>query len=226
MPAMSNIDSNVLNSLNSTTGAAGGAAKAAELQESFMTLLVAQLKHQDPMNPMENAEMTSQIAQINTVSGIAELNTTLAGINDQIDASQTLQAASLIGKGVLVPGDRVLAGAEGSTTPIGIELASPADAVTVTIYGGSGEVVRRFEPFPMSAGVETLTWDGTMGDGTLAPEGAYRVGVEATAEGDRVDSTVLNYAMVSGISTGDDGPLLDLGGISGQVALDEIRKIL
>lgn len=225
MPATSSIDPNVLNSLNATS-AAGSNARALELQESFMTLLVAQLKHQDPMNPMENAEMTSQIAQINTVSGIAELNATLAGINDQIDAGQTLQAAGLIGKGVLVPGDRVLAGEEGQTTPIGIELVQPADAVTVTIYSGSGEVVRQFEPLSLDAGVESLVWDGTLQDGTLAPEGAYRVGVEATADGSPVDVTVLNYALVSGISTGEDGPMLDLGGISGPVALEDIRKIL
>lgn len=217
------IDGNVLNALNGKMPTGGGAS--ADLQDSFMTLLVTQLKNQDPMNPMENAEMTSQLAQINTVSGIAELNETLAGINNQIDAGQTLQAAGLIGKGVLVPGDRVLAGEEGQTTPIGIELASSADEVTVSIVSESGEVVRTFEPFSMSPGVETLQWDGRLSDGSVAPEGAYRVVVSAKLDGTNVPSKTLNYALVSGVSPSEQGPLLDLGGISDQVTLADIRQI-
>jgi flagellar basal-body rod modification protein FlgD len=38
---------------------------------------VAQLKNQDPTNPMQNNELTTQLAQISTVSGIEKLNTTL-----------------------------------------------------------------------------------------------------------------------------------------------------
>ena len=45
-------------------------SQSEELRNSFMTLLITQLQNQDPLKPMENAEMTSQIAQINTVSGI------------------------------------------------------------------------------------------------------------------------------------------------------------
>lgn len=218
------IDSSVLNSLNGSAPTSGG--KGADLQDSFMTLLVTQLRNQDPMNPLENAEMTSQLAQINTVSGIAELNDTLAGINNQIDTGQTLQAAGLIGKGVLVPGDRVLAGEEGTTTPIGIELDSAADAVSVSIVSASGEVARRFEPFSMSAGMETLQWDGRLDDGSLAPEGAYRVVVDASLDGTSIPSNTLNYALVSGVSPGESGPLLDLGGVSEPVSLEAIRRIL
>lgn len=224
MNGINPIDSSVLNTVNGVM--ASGADKSADLQDSFMTLLITQLKNQDPMNPMENAELTSQLAQINTVSGIAELNETLAGINNQIDTSQTLRAAGLIGKGVLVPGDRVLAGAEGVTTPIGIELAAAADRVAVSIVSASGEVVRSLPPFSLSAGVETLRWDGRLADGTLAPEGAYRVVVDASRDGSSVAHNTLNYALVSGVSPGDQGPLLDLGGVSDQVTLDEVRQIL
>ena len=36
----------------------------------FMTLLVTQLKNQDPMNPLDNAQLTSQLAQLSTVTGV------------------------------------------------------------------------------------------------------------------------------------------------------------
>ncbi len=52
-----------------------------ELSNIFLTLLVAQLKNQDPTNPMKNNELTSQLAQINTIQGIEKLNTTLGSIS-------------------------------------------------------------------------------------------------------------------------------------------------
>lgn len=219
------IDSGVRGALNATGANSRGGG--ADLQDSFMTLLVTQLRNQDPTNPMENAEMTSQLAQINTVSGIQDLNHTLEGITGQLDAGQVLQAAGLIGKGVLVPGDRVLVGEEGSATPFGIELEEPAGEVRITIRDGNGEVVRRFEPFAMDAGVDSFTWDGVTDDGTTAPQGAYSVSVEAVSDGEARGGVALNYALVNGVSLdGRGAPLLDLGGISEPVGLDDIRQIL
>lgn len=222
--AVNAIDQGVVSALNSGTGGTRSAGR--ELQDSFMTLLVAQLQNQDPLNPLDNAEMTSQLAQINTVNGIAELNQTLAGINQQIDEGRTLQAASLIGKGVLVPGDRILVGDEATTTPVGIELPRSADSVQVTIVSASGQVIRSFEPFSMQAGVRALNWNGRMQDGTAAPPGAYRAVVQASSGDQAVNATVLNYALVSGVTNSDRGPLLDLGGVAEQISLDDIRQIL
>lgn len=221
--ASNTIDSSVLSALNQTSGSQ---STSADLQSSFMTLLVTQLKNQDPLNPMDNSQMTSQLAQINTVSGIQTLNETLQGINGQIDAGQTLQAAALIGKGVLVPGDRVLVGEDGTTTPFGLELGQAADDVQVSIVDGAGKEVRSFDLGALDAGVQSFSWDGLLDDGTQAPQGAYKVVVKATSGGNDMDTTSLNYALVSGISSGDDGPLLDLGGITDQVKLADIRQIL
>ena len=46
---------------------------AKEQSDRFLTLLVTQMKNQDPLNPMDNAQITSQMAQISTVSGIDKL---------------------------------------------------------------------------------------------------------------------------------------------------------
>ncbi len=224
------IDTSVLNSLNQTTGASANKASATgDLSDSFMTLLVTQLKNQDPMNPMENAEMTSQLAQINTVNGIQDLNKTLEGITSQIDAGQTLQSAALIGQGVLVPGNRVLKEGE-ATTPFGVELEQPADEVTITITNDTGEVVRSFSADDigaLDAGVQSFTWDGTLQDGkTQAADGSYKLAIQASQGGEPISVTALNYAQVGGVVTTDSGPRLDLGAISGQVGLDAVRQIL
>ena len=40
------------------------ATSATQIQDRFLTLLVTQLKHQDPLSPMDNAQVTSQLSQI------------------------------------------------------------------------------------------------------------------------------------------------------------------
>ncbi|MEX1198442.1 MAG: flagellar hook assembly protein FlgD [Pseudohongiellaceae bacterium] len=207
---------------------AGGGGTAQELRDSFMTLLVTQLQNQDPLKPMENSQLTSQLAQINTVNGIDSLNDTLNGITSQIETGQSLQAAGLIDKGVLVPGNRLLVGDEGVATPFGVDLEKPASELNIRILSGDGQVVRRMTQGATDAGVESIHWDGRLDGNEVAPAGAYRVEIEAlTEDGSVVESNALNYAVVSGISTGNEGGVrLDLGGISEQVRLQDVRQIL
>ena len=87
------------------TAALGGAVSAADTEQRFLKLLVTQLNNQDPLNPMDNAELTSQLAQMSTVSGIEKLNATVSSLAAQSGASQVLQSASLIGYNVLSPGN-------------------------------------------------------------------------------------------------------------------------
>ena len=73
--------------------------------ERFLKLLVAQMQNQDPLSPMDNAQVTSQMAQINTVSGIEKLNLTVQGLSSQFAQLQAVQGASLVGHDVVVPGN-------------------------------------------------------------------------------------------------------------------------
>jgi len=221
-------NSQVLNQVNGTssTSTSGTSTTAADLQSNFMTLLVTQLKNQDPLKPLENSELTSQLAQINTLDGIESLNTTLKSITGQIDAGQMMQATSLVGHSVLVPGDRLLVGDSAATTPFGFELGSAADSVTVSILDGSGNVVRQFDLGAMQAGVESFSWDATLTNGGQAPSGSYRVKIEATSEGKAVTSTALTYGEVGSVASSAKGPLLDLGATLGRVELQDVRQIL
>lgn len=215
--------------INSTsgTGSASGSTSQ-DLQNSFLTLLVAQLKNQDPTNPMQNNELTTQLAQINTVSGIEKLNTTLGSISGQIDNSQSLQASNLIGRGVMIPGTNVLAGSKDgvvTTTPFGVELEQAADKVTATITDSNGVAVRTIEIGGLTAGVHAFTWDGSLEAGGHAPDGAYTVTITATNGGASVVATPLSYAIVNGVTKGSDGSKLDLG-LAGTTTLDQVRQIL
>lgn len=219
-------------STGATTTATSGSlttSNASDLQSSFLTLLVAQLKNQDPTNPMDNSQLTSQLAQISTVSGIEKLNTTLGSISGQIDNSQSLQATSLIGHGVMIPGSVVLAGSDtdgnASTTPFGVELTQAADKATATVTDASGKVIRTMDLGSLTAGVHTFTWDGTAVDGSTVPDGAYNVSIAASTNGTQLVAQPLKFALVQGVTKGSSGNLLDLG-TYGTTTLDEVRQII
>ncbi|OCA54071.1 flagellar hook assembly protein FlgD [Photorhabdus namnaonensis] len=201
-----------------------------ELNSNFMKLLVAQMKNQDPTNPMKNNELTSHLAQINTLAGIEKLNTTLGSIVGQINNNQPVQASALIGRGVMIPGDTILVGSNKengsvSTTPFGIELARPADSVKVTIIDKQGGVVRQIDIGALEAGVHNFTWDGTKEDGAIAEDGAYRITIAASYQGEQRVFQPLRFATVNGVTRDADGAKLDLGRI-GAVTMDQIRQIL
>ncbi|WP_039058066.1 flagellar hook assembly protein FlgD [Enterobacter sp. Bisph1] len=207
-----------------STTSATGTNSASDLQGSFLTLLVAQLKNQDPTNPLQNNELTTQLAQISTVSGIEKLNTTLGSISGQIDNSQSLQATSLIGHGVMIPGQTVLVGKE-TSTPFGVELTQAADKVTATVTDKSGTVVRTMDIGGLTAGVHTFSWDGKQTDGTAAPDGSYKVTIAASSGATQLVAQPLQFAMVQGVTRGDKGSTLDLG-TYGTTTLDEVRQII
>jgi len=206
---------------------------ANETQERFLTLLVTQLQNQDPLNPMDNAEVTSQIAQLSTVNGITQLNNTLLALSGQIDVSQSMQAAALIGKGVLVPGEKIKLGSDPDdpsireSTPFGVDLMSGASKIVVTIVDSNGKAVRDIELDPQeNAGVLSLDWDGKDNNGMDVPDGAYRIKVKASdAEGEEVAAETLTYGKVGSVAYTAEGLRLDLG-LAGPVSLLDIRKVM
>src|SRR5262245_34581480 len=117
---------NVAGLTDTTAGANNSITSAQDLNDRFLKLLVAQMNNQDPLNPMDNAEVTSQMAQINTVTGINGLNDTVNQLLGQFATLESMQAAQLTGRNVLVPGS-TLALSSGGTATGGANLSLPAD---------------------------------------------------------------------------------------------------
>lgn len=195
---------------SATSAAAGlGGASAAEQQDRFMKLLVAQMKNQDPLSPMDNAQMTSQIAQINMVGGIEKLNGTVESLLASFSALQAQSAAQLPGRDVLVAGTAM--SLAGGAAKGGVELAKAADTVNVDILDAGGNTVRTLSLGASGAGVRGFTWDGLRNDGKAAPDGSYRLRVKATAEGKAVDAQALAAARVQSVANSAAGVQVDLG---------------
>src|SRR6185312_4290583 len=113
--------------------AAGGtnSSDAVGSQNYFLKLLVAQMNNQDPLNPMDSAQVTSQMAEINTVQGIQTLSTQLSQLLATVGSSQSIQDTALVGQQVLVPGNTI--NLSGTSAQAAVGLAQAATQVTVTI---------------------------------------------------------------------------------------------
>lgn len=224
---MSNIGSD--NTVSSALSAAMNPKTAtnttstSDVQDRFMKLLVTQMQNQDPLNPMDNAQVTSQMAQLSTVSGIDKLNATVSSLQSNYQSGQTLQATSLIGRGVLALGSDVTL--SGGKAVLGVELPSAADNVTVTIRDAAGKAVHKISLGPQQAGALPLTWDGATDAGAAAADGQYRFDVTATSGGAAIKPTALSFAQVGSVSANGSGVRLNLAG-GGSATLSDVRQIL
>ena len=122
-----------------TQAASSTGTSVQDMSQNFLKMLTVQLQNQDPLNPMDNAQVTSQIAQINTVNGVEKLNQTMTTMAQQFSAMQTMQGAMLVGRQVMVDGNQVVAQngvAQGMVT-----LDANAASLKVDVLDRSGNVV-------------------------------------------------------------------------------------
>lgn len=208
---------------NATAAATAASSQLAATQDRFLTLLVTQLQNQDPLNPMDNSQVTSQMAQLSTVSGINQLNATVQALSASMAAAQSLQATSMIGHAVLVPGNQIaMAGGKSNAA---VELSQAADSVTVTIADAKGNAVRTLRLGAQDAGIVDFQWDGKDESGTTLADGAYTYTASAVLGGTKSTPTTLTYGLVNNVSLTSGVAQLNVGNL-GDVALDAVRRIL
>jgi len=194
-----------------------------EAQDRFLKLLVTQMQNKDPLNPLDNAQVTSQLAQLSTVTGIDKLNSTLESLISNSTANNSLQSANLIGRGVLAQGNAIsLADEKGI---MGVEFSGPVDAAQVIIKDSSGNVVHTVNLGAQEAGPIPLLWDGTTTDGGKAAYGNYTFEVKATLAGSAVATTPLQFGVVTAVTTNSDGAKLSVPGL-GSLNPSSIRQVL
>ncbi|MBT8623094.1 flagellar hook assembly protein FlgD [Polynucleobacter paneuropaeus] len=173
------------------------ASSASQIQDQFMTLLVAQMKYQDPTNPMNSAEMTSQMAQISTVDGVNKLNDSMNSLLTQMQTNEAYQASSMVGKSVMVPGN-TLNLTQGQAN-FGVQLSAPASSLKVNVLNAAGQTVNVLTYGAEPAGTVPLSWNGKDAAGNQLPDGNYTFQLAANVAGQNVNPTGLTVASVTGI---------------------------
>jgi flagellar basal-body rod modification protein FlgD len=216
------IDPTLLSSVNGTQGSSAAKASTAETRDRFLSMLVAQMRNQDPLNPLDNAQVTSQMAQLSTVEGIEKMNKTLAALAENFGADQLAQAAGLIGHKVLVGGNTIsLADGVGS---FGLNLQAPAETVTISIRDAAGQLVSTVDAGALAAGQHLFEWDGMDDAGVAMPAGSYRVEATAGRGKDALALETLSSGSVQGVSRGERGIELNVEGL-GKTAYADVRHI-
>jgi flagellar basal-body rod modification protein FlgD len=203
--------------------ATSNATQIGVTQDRFLKLLITQMKNQDPLNPMDNAQVTSQMAQLSTVTGIDKLNSTVEALSASMLASQSLSAVSMIGHPVLVAGTQI--NLLNSQADAAVELPQPADNLTVTISDASGKVVRTLNMGAQQGGIANILWDGRTDAGLSATDGKYSLSAVSTLGGMKSDATTLSYGMVNSVAQSQNGVTVNVGQL-GEISLNSIKKIL
>lgn len=217
------VNSSTAASVATPVFAATAANDIGATQDRFLKLLVTQMKNQDPLNPMDNAQVTSQMAQLSTVTGIDKLNSTVQALSSSMLASQSLQAVSMIGHVALTDGNRMEL-ANGSAFG-GVELPDPADKVTVQITDASGALVRTLQLGAQDSGIVDFKWDGLADNGSTAADGKYIFTAVSELSGKQTNASTLSYGLVSSVAQSSKGVTVSIGN-QGEFGLNAIRKIL
>jgi flagellar basal-body rod modification protein FlgD len=181
------------------------------------------MKNQDPLNPMDNAQVTSQMAQLSTVTGIDKMNATLQALTASLSSNQTVQAATMIGHGVLVPGSDVQL--SGGAAYGGVELAQSVGTMNVAIYDQAGALVRSINLGAQPSGLVNWQWDGRDDKGAVVADGSYKFTVDAQQAGAAVTATALQFGMVNSVKQDAQGVSLSVGSLN-DVALSQVRQII
>jgi len=146
-------------------------------RDAFLTMLVAQLKNQDPLNPMESTDFTAQLAQFSNLEQMFQVNDTLEGIQGIMNTRAQDNVIDYIGKQVTCEDD-VLIKSDDSSMGGFFTIDAPAEA-EIIIYDSLGQEVRRIFAGHLDAGTYGIEWDGKDNQGISAADGAYQFEVIA-----------------------------------------------
>ena len=173
-------------------------------QSDFIELLVAQVKNQDPSKPMDSSEFMSQLAQFSVVSGVEDLNTSFESLSLNLTSNQSMQAAGLVGREVLVPGgEGVLVAGSGMSGQI--ILPAQANDINLKIFNAQGVQVRELVLGSGERGELKFKWDGFDDNGDASVEGVYTITAEALISGNREAMDVSLETRIDSISLSQDG---------------------
>jgi len=211
-------------------------------QEDFMDLMLAQMNHQDPFKPMENGEFLSQMAQFSAVSGLKDIKDSFKSLADTMQSNQALQAASMVGRKVLVPGNsfRINPGST-SNKPFevqaSVDLKVATDQLMVNIKNSKGEVVKEIDLGSQSEGKIDFKWDGKVeseqdftegsSESEMSHPGTYTIEAYVSIDDKKQGADTFVYDMVDSVSVGHAGQPMTLNlSNAGQAKMSEVLKIM
>ncbi len=203
------------------SAAASARVKLSSDFDNFLTMLVTQLRHQDPLDPLKTNEFTQQLVMFASVEQQIRQNANLETLIKAQQQGQAVAAVGYIGQSVEIAGNQLPLQNGSATASYG--LSAEAKQVTVTIKNAVGQVVASL-PGETAAGRHRVTWDGEDLNGKRLPDGLYRVEVKATDKGGNalpVQTSVFGRVTGAGSENGGTVLLID----DAWVNLDEVVAV-
>lgn len=186
----------------------------------FLKLLTSQMTNQDPLDPMDTSQYTQQLVQYSQVEQSIQQSGTLKDILARLSGQDMIQASSLIGRTVSFSGPTTGLSAQ---TPASWTWTSARAVTTLsaTITDAAGKAVDSRTLDPASG---RFDWDGTLANGSRAPDGAYTLALTALdASGNPIATTIGGTGTVQSVSlVGNDLSLTINGVAQGARALTNI----
>jgi flagellar basal-body rod modification protein FlgD len=186
----------------------------------FMTLLVAQIKNQDPMSPMDNAEFTSQITQFTMLDEMKSMNSRL---EENLLVGQTINNTAmlgLVGKNVTVEGNKIWM-TDGKASESVVAADGPG-TVVVEVTDDTGHVVATYRE-SIERGLNDVTWDSKLDNGEQAGDGNYSISVTPADGSEGLSFTTLMTGAVEGLRYENNSAVVIIGGVEFYVA--DIYKV-
>ncbi len=219
-----------LQNINSQTNAAFNQQDPAKKNEmghqQFLQLLVAQMRHQDPINPLDGAEFAAQLAQFNSVEQLINVN---SGIKELYESQEMMSAgltnslaASLTGKHVKAVSD-VVQLPVGESANIQYKLNSSASNVDIIIMNESGNEVRRESLENVAASSHEWSWDGRNNNGERMPDGRYYVSIHASNDDANVNALTYVEGMATRVRYTGDGVRLTVNGVD--IPIGDVEEV-
>jgi flagellar basal-body rod modification protein FlgD len=227
--------SNGTNGTGSTGGTTANGASTANASTAngvtlggtdFLTLMLAQLKNQDPTSPVDSNEFLSQLASLSEVQGINQLNTSFSTLSNSLISNQAMQASSLLGHQVLAASSTATLSTAGATVSGAVNVPQTSSQVTLNISNSAGVLVQSINLGAQSAGLASFTWNGQGPNGAAAPAGTYTLSaqVAGVASGTAVPTLVSGTVDSVTMGAGTTGLTLNVAGL-GSVPFSSVQQI-
>jgi flagellar basal-body rod modification protein FlgD len=176
---------------------------------NFLSMLMTQLKNQDPTSPMDTNQFTSELVQFSSVEQQINTNTSLTQLIQLTQAGEVMQASAMTGKQVTASSDHVPLQNGKGTIQFSTTTAQPVD---IAIFDANGAKLSD-SMLMSSAGTNTWTWNGTDSSGRTVPDGSYKFAVvgrwhndgagrQRDRQGDRCAESVQRHAAAIGRAVG------------------------
>jgi flagellar basal-body rod modification protein FlgD len=166
---------------------------AQKQQIDFLSMLMVQLKNQNPTQPYDNQQFAAQLATFSQLEQLTDIKNLLADQADVIGLlSMSMENTALpgmIGKYASAVSNTL--DSDGiNPSEIGYKSILPASSGKATIYDSNGKLIKTIELTGSQLGVgeHKIQWDGNDDEGNKMLPGKYKVKIEMTES----DGTISN----------------------------------